>query len=367
MIPYVDLARAHAPLKAELLAAMAEVIDSGQFVMGPPVAQFEQAFADLCSVPHAVALNSGTDALWLALKALGLGPGDEVITVPNSFVATTAAIALTGARPVLVDVGPDYNLDPAGLDDALSPRTKAILPVHLTGRACRLEQILAFAQAHGLVVIEDAAQAVLAEHRGRRVGSFGAAGCFSLHPLKTLNALGDGGILTTSDAELAARVRRLRNHGLLSRDDTGEWAHNSRLDTLQAAVLLVKLRHLEAWTARRRELAGRYRAGLAEVPQVRTPDDPNDGRAVYHTFVIQAERRDELMAHLAARGIGTRVHYPVPIHLTTAGRDLGYPPGSFPVAEAQAGRILSLPVYPELSDAEVDQVIAAIAEFYGAA
>ena len=364
-IPYVDLAAQHAPLKAKLLEAIADVIDEGQFILGRQVADFEEEFAALCGERHAVGLNSGTDALVLALEAVGVGPDDEVITVPNSFVASTACIRRVGARPVLVDVGADYNIDPAKIEPAITPRTKAILPVHLTGRPCDMEPILAIARTHGLAVIEDCAQAVLAEYRGRRVGSFGAAGCFSLHPLKTLNACGDGGVLTTNHAEMYERLRLARNHGLRSRDDCAFWSGNSRLDTMQAAILLVKLRHLEEWTECRRANARVYQDLLADVPEVRVPRESDHLKPVYHTFVIQAERRDELREYLSARGIETAIHYPIPIHLNAAAKELGFPEGSFPVAEQQARRILSLPIYPELAESQIIRVCDSIRTFYG--
>ncbi|MCX5788087.1 MAG: DegT/DnrJ/EryC1/StrS family aminotransferase, partial [Elusimicrobia bacterium] len=299
---------------------------------------------ELGDISVAVAVSSGTDALVLALRALGIGPGDEVVTVPNSFVASAACISLVGAKPVFVDAGADYNMDPALLERALTRRTRAILPVHLTG--------------------EDCAQAVGAEHRGRRVGSFGAVGCFSLHPLKTLNACGDGGVLTTNDKNLCERLRILRNIGLKTRDDCVEWSGNSRLDTLQAAILLVKLGRLESWTRARRRNAAFYQRALAGVPQVRLPKDRPCERAVYHTFVIRAQDRDGLRRHLARRGIETAIHYPVPIHLHRAARGLGLKRGSFPETERQAREILSLPVYPEMTRRDLSRVAGAIKEFY---
>jgi dTDP-4-amino-4,6-dideoxygalactose transaminase len=363
-IPYVNVPLQHAALKEELLAAIAGVIEQGQFILGPQVEQFEQAFAQLCGTRFALGVNSGTDALVLALRALGIGPGDEVITAPNSFVASATAVVLAGARPVFVDVAEDYNLDSEKLEAAITPRTRAIIPVHLTGRPCDMDAILRVARAHGLAVVEDCAQAVLAEYRGRRVGSFGELGCFSLHPLKTLNACGDGGVITTNDPELHERLKVLRNIGLRTRDDCLAWSGNSRLDTMQAAILLVKLRHLASWTERRRENARFYQERLARVSQVQAPMDRAHEHAVYHTFVIQAERREELRTCLAQNGIGTAVHYPTPIHLTAAARGLGYGPGSFPVSERLATRILSLPVYPELTRVELEQVVGAVSRFY---
>jgi len=287
-----------------------------------------------------------------------------VITAPNSFVASAAAIALVGARPVFVDVADDLNIDVSRIEAAITPRTRAILPVHLTGRPAQMGPLLAIAERRNLRVVEDCAQAVSAEYHGHRVGSFSDVGCFSLHPLKTLNACGDGGVLTTADPAIAVRLRELRNIGLKRRDECVVWSGNSRLDTLQAALLLVKLAHLDEWTERRRANAAAYQRLLADVRQIRLPMDRAGERAVYHTFVIQAERRDELRAFLAAQGIGTSIHYPVPIHLQPAARDLGYGPGSFPIAEAQALRMLSLPVYPELTADDLARVAASIWEFY---
>ncbi len=363
-IRYVDLARQHAAIKAELLEAIAGVLDGAQFILGKDVEVFEQHFAGLCAVRFAVAVNSGTDALILALRALGIGPGDEVITVPNSFIATVSAIRIVGARPVLVDVGDDFNMDPSQLERAITAKSKAILPVHLTGRPAKMDAILEVADGHGLPVVEDCAQAVLATYKGRRVGSLGAIGCFSLHPLKTLNACGDGGVLTTNDEAVCEDLRIRRNIGLRTRDECVVWSHNSRLDTIQAAILLVKLRYLEGWTERRRENAHYYRSKLAGLTPLSTPTECNWEKAVYHTFVIQVERREELRAFLSARGIGTAVHYPVPVHLSPAGKELGYPEGSFPVAEGQAKRVLSLPVYPELTETDLDYVVHSLFEFY---
>ena len=365
-VPYQNIAGQHAGLKADLLEAISKVMDRGQFILGPEVDKFEKEFAAIGGTRFAVGVNSGTDALILALRALKIGPGDEVITVPNSFVASAACIRLVGAHPAFVDVGPDYNLDPGQLEGAITRRTKAVLPVHLTGRPADMDAVMTIARKYGLHVIEDCAQAVLAEHKQRRVGSFGAIGCFSLHPLKTLNACGDGGVLTTNDEGLYEELRILRNIGLRNRDDCLVWSHNSRLDTLQAAILLVKIRHVERWTDRRAENASYYRSKLSGVKQVQAPDHDPASKAVYHTFVIQADNRDGLREFLSAQGVGSAVHYPTPIHLTTIGKELGYPEGSFPNAERQARRILSLPVYPELEREDLDYVVESIRKFYQA-
>ena len=365
-VPYVDIASQHVPLKAELMEAVARVIDHGQFILGPEVQEFEQRFAALCGVRYAVAVNSGTDALTLALRALEIGAGDEVITVPNSFVASTSCIMLVGARPVFVDVGDDYLMDPEQLERAITPRTRAILPVHLTGRPADMLAIMDIARTHGLHVVEDCAQAVLADYKGQRVGSFGVMGCFSLHPLKTLNACGDGGVLTTSDAELYEKLIALRNIGLQSRDRCVLWSGNSRLDTMQAAMLLVKLAYVDDWTVQRRAHARFYQYALSNIPGVRLPCDQPYATAVYHTFVIQAEQRQTLQQYLTEYGIGTAIHYPVPIHLQPVAAELGYGPGSFPVAERQAGRILSLPIYAELQPAALEYIARSIRRFYRA-
>jgi dTDP-4-amino-4,6-dideoxygalactose transaminase len=363
-IPYVDLAAQHRELKPQLMAAVERVLDGGKFVLGPQVDEFERAFAALHGAAYAVGVASGLDALTLGLRALDIGAGDEVITPANSFVGSASCIVLAGATPVLADVGDDYNIDPGGIERAVTPRTRAILPVHLTGRPARMDAIVDVARRHNLDVIEDAAQAAGATLGGRSVGTFGRVGAFSLHPLKTLGACGDAGIVLTDDPAVYERLRLLRNHGLRSREDCVEFAPNSRLDTLQAAMLLAKLPYLQEWNARRRANAARYRDALAGVPGIRVPVDRADEEAVYHTLVVLAEGRDELRRYLDARGIGTQVHYPVPIHLSQAARGLGYRRGDFPQTEWQAARILSLPVYHGLAPGDIDYVCETIATFY---
>lgn len=362
-VPYVDIAAQTAPLKEELLAAVARTLDHSKFILGPEVEEFEERFAGLCGTRFAIGVASGTDALLLALRAMDIDHGAEVITPPNSFVATASAIVVAGARPVFVDVCEDLNIDPDAIEAAITPRTRAILPVHLTGRAAAMDRISELAARHGLAVIEDCAQAVLAERDGRRVGSFGQIGCFSLHPLKTLSAAGDAGVLTTDDASLADRLRLLRNIGLATRDDATVWSINSRLDTLQAAMMLAKLPYLDGWTEARRANAAAYRSALGGVAGLIVPVEAPNERPVYHTFVIQAEEREALRAHLERLRVGTAVHYPVPIHLQSVGRSLGYREGDFPVAERQAGRILSLPVHHALTSAQREHVIAGVLDF----
>jgi len=363
-IPYVNIARQHASIKSEILASVSDVIDRGNFIFGQEVLDFENRFADLCDVRFAVSVNSGTDALILALRALDIGSGDEVITVPNSFIASTSCIMQVGAKPVFIDVREDYNMDPDQIEYAITSKTKAILPVHLTGRPADMAPIMQMAEKYGLHVVEDCAQAILAEYRGRRVGSFGIVNCFSLHPLKTLNACGDGGVVVTNDQEIHERLKVLRNLGLQTRDKCVEWSGNSRLDTIQAAVLLIKLKFLEEWTKKRRANARYYREHLAYLEQCKCPMEKEYEHPVYHTFVVQAERRDELRSFLTERGIGTAIHYPTPIHLHPAAAGLGYRNGDFPISERQAKHILSLPVHQELQERDLKYVVDNIKAFY---
>ena len=364
-IPYVDLAQQHRPLRDELLAAVGSVIDSGQFILGEETERFEKEFAALCGTKYAVGLNSGTDALILALKAFGIGPGDEVITAPNSYLASASCVALAGATPKFADVREDLNIDPVAVEKAITPRTKAIIPVHLTGKPAAMTELREIAQKHKLELVEDAAQAVGATLNGKAVGSFSRAGCFSLHPLKNLNACGDAGILVTDDEQVYQKVRLLRSHGQPNRNDCTEFSMVSRLDSVQAAMLRVKMRYLNDVTKRRRDNAARYRSKLGSLSsRLQCPSDGPGEFCVYHTFVVQADKRDELVAHLDKKGIGTAIHYPTPIHLMTVGRNMGHREGDFPVCERLAKRILSLPIYPELTPAEIDRIADAIAEFY---
>jgi dTDP-4-amino-4,6-dideoxygalactose transaminase len=361
-VPFVALDRQFQALRPELTAAFERVGGSGLYIMGEELERFEAEAASYCGTRFALGVANGSDALFLALKALGIGPGDEVITCPNSFIATAWVIVAAGATPVFVDAGPDYNIDPARIEAAIRPRTRALLPVHLTGRPADMDEISAIARRHDLAVIEDAAQAIGARYRGRRAGSLGSVAGFSLHPVKNLGVLGDGGLVTTNDPVLRERMARLRNHGLRDRDHADVWGYNSRLDALQAAFASVKLRRLDAWNARCRAIAGRYAAGLEDL--VRVPRDRDHEEAVYHNFILRTEKRDALARHLESQGVGTRVHYPVPIHLQECARSLGYREGAFPEVEAQARTILSLPIYPELADDEVSYVIEAVRAFF---
>ena len=363
-IPYVNLAAQHQPIRAELLDAVAGVLDTGQFILGEETERFEKEFAELCGAAHAVGVNSGTDALILALKCLGIGPGDEVITASCSYLASASCVVLAGATPKFAEVRDDLNLDPESVERKITSKTRALIPVHLTGKPAPMNELLAIARKHRLEVIEDAAQAVGATLGGRHVGTYGRVGCFSLHPLKNLSACGDAGMLVTEDAAIRDQARILRAHGQPSRDECLQFSMVSRLDSIQAAMLRVKLRHLPAVTAARRARANRYRNRLSGCSRLQCPTESPGEFCVYHTFVIKADKRDELKAHLEKVGIGTAIHYPVPTHLMKAGRDLGYKEGDLPVTELLARRILSLPVYPELNLDQIDEVASAILEFY---
>ena len=368
MIPFLDLKQQQAVLGPEIAVAVAQVFDRGQYILGPEVAAFEQEFARYLGVTHAIGVASGTDALHLALRACGIGPGHEVITVPNTAVATIAAIELSGATPVLVDVEPHgLNIAPGLVEAAITSRTRAILPVHLYGRAAELAPLLDIAQRRGLRVIEDACQAHGASYHGRRVGGWGDIGCFSFYPTKNLGGAGDGGMVTTNDPALAERLRLLRTYGWAERDRSVLKGMNSRLDELQAAILRVKLRYLDDWTARRCALASRYTEALCGLASVRPPEAAVDGGHVYHLYVVRSGQRDRLREFLAQREIGSLVHYPHPIHLQEPYRELGRGPGSFPEAERAANEVLSLPLHPWLTDDQAGAVIAALREFDSAA
>jgi len=356
MIPFVDLKAQYLALKPEIDAAVLGVLDQAAFILGPAVAAFEKDFAAFCGTSEAVGVNSGTSALHLALLAAGVGPGDEVITVPYTFVATVAAIEYAGARPVLVDIEPDYwTMDPAKLEAAITPRTKAIMPVHLYGQPADMDPILAIARRHGIPVIEDAAQAHGSEYQGRRCGSMGLLGCFSFYPGKNLGAYGEGGAVVTDDPALAARIRLLRAWGEEVRYEHKFKAFNYRMDGVQGAVLGVKLRHLDAWTEARRANAAEYARQLAGTA-VTAPVERAGCRHVYHLYPVRLAQRDAWRAALGEAGVQTGVHYPIPVHLQPAYRDLGYTAGDFPVSEHVAGEVLSLPMFPELTAAQIGTV-----------
>ena len=362
IVPYTFFQGKNAPIREKLVQAFESVLDSGHYIMGPETQEFEREFARYCETPRAVGMADGTSALHIVLRALGIGPGDEVITAPNSFIASAASIALVGATPVFADVKEDLNIDPAKVEAAITPRTRAIMPVHLTGRPARMTEIVEIAKTHSLFIIEDAAQAVGAKLNGKRVGSWGTAACFSLHPLKNLHAFGDGGMVTTSDSSLADKVAKMRNHGLRNRQDCDFFAFNARLDELQAALLRVQLRELDGWTEERRRLAFRYNELLK--PFVKVPAENPGEYCVFQTYVAQAERRDQLQAFLRTNGVEALVHYPVPIHLQPAARKLNYTEASFPVASRTCDCILSLPLYPGMTDTQQDLVAELVAKFY---
>jgi dTDP-4-amino-4,6-dideoxygalactose transaminase len=359
VIPYLDLKAQYRSIKEEVDRAVANVLESGQFVLGPEVEAFEQEFAAYCGGGQTIAVNSGTSALHLALLAAGVGPGDEVITSPFTFAASVATILYCGATPVLVDIDPvSFNMDMRGLEAAISERTKAILPVHLYGLTCEMDCVLAAARERGIVVIEDAAQAVGAEYKNKRTGTLADMACFSFYPTKNLGAYGEGGAVVTDHAEHAKTMRALRNWGgpryqhLLR-------GYNYRMEGLNGAILRVKLRHLERWTEARRAIAAAYDAGLAET-ELALPKAPAHMLHVYHAYTVRSESRDELAQDLAAVGIQTGVHYPLPVHLQQAYRDARYPEGSLPEAEKAARQVLSLPIYPEMTHEQVATVCNAV-------
>jgi dTDP-4-amino-4,6-dideoxygalactose transaminase len=359
-VPYLDLKAQYRSIKPEIDAAIARVLDSCQFVLGSEVAAFEQEYAAYCGAAECVALNSGTSALHLALQAAGVGPGDEVITVPFTFIASVAAITYTGARPTLVDIDPrSFTMNPAAVEAAITPRTKAILPVHLYGQTADMDPILDVARKHGLIVIEDAAQAHGAKYKGRTAGSIGDIACFSFYPAKNLGAYGEGGAVTTSNPAYARIIRMLRDWGQDRKYHHVLHGYNYRMEGLQGAILRVKLRHLNAWTEARRAVAGKYNQLLAGCG-LELPVEMPLARHVYHVYTLRAEERDGLQAALHAEGIQTAVHYSTPVHLQPAYGSLGYGKGAFPQAEAAAERVLSLPMYPELSAQAVAEVAGAV-------
>jgi dTDP-4-amino-4,6-dideoxygalactose transaminase len=361
LIPYVDLRLQYRSIKPEIDEAVLRVLDSTQFILGDEVAAFEREFAQFCAAGEAVAVNSGTSALHLALLAAGIGPGDEVITVPFTFIATIAAIEYAGARPVLVDIDPlTYTMDPALVERAITARTRGIMPVHLYGQPADMDPILDVARRHDLVVIEDAAQAHGAEYKGRRCGSIGDLAGFSFYPGKNLGAYGEGGALVTNNPAYAKRARVMRSWGEERRYEHTMKGFNYRMDGIQGAILRVKLRHLDAWTEARRRNAAEYDRHLAST-DVAPPAVRADSRHVFHVYAVRVARRDACRQHLQTQGIQTGVHYPIPAHLQPAYQDLGYRTGDFPVSEAVAADILSLPMFPELVPAQVAEVADALA------
>ena len=347
-----------------ILEKIKKVVLKGDFTLGREVDQLEDEFAEVAGTKYAIGVGSGTDALFLSLKALGVDKGDEVITTPYTFFATIGAIVTAGARPVIVDIRPDYNIDPSRIEAAITPRTKVILPVHWSGKPCDMDPIMNIAQRHSLAVVEDACHAVKATYKGRPAGSLGTIGCFSFHPLKNLNVWGDGGIATTGSSEISDRLRLLRNHGLLNRDECAVFAYNSRLDTVQAVVARHLLQKLENITAARISNALYFDRLLQEIPQISTPVREPDIKQVFHIYVIRAERREELKRHLVEHGVDAKVHYPIPMHLQPAASSFGYKSGDFPVCEEVTRSVLSLPVHEFITRVQQDKVVSLIREFY---
>jgi dTDP-4-amino-4,6-dideoxygalactose transaminase len=362
-IPLVDLATQSQAIRDEVLARMAEVIDAGRYILGIEVEQFEREFAKYCQVDHCVGVANGTDALHLALRALEIGPGDEVITVGNSFAATPFSIAYTGATPVFVDIDPEtYNIDANLVEEAITPRTKAIIPVHLYGQPAPMNDLLDIARRHNLRIVEDCAQSHGAEIDGKRCGSFGDLGCFSFYPGKNLGAFGDGGGITTSDPELASKLHLLRNYGQKVKNRHDMLAYNCRLDTIQACVLLVKMKYIETWTQQRRQIAAWYQQELADSGLV-LPAQQSGYRHVFHLYVVRHPRRDELLKHLASRNIYGGIHYPNPLHTAQPFLNSTTLPWDLPTCSQFAKQILSLPMYPEMTHDHVARVAGAVRQF----
>ncbi|HLP76006.1 MAG TPA: DegT/DnrJ/EryC1/StrS family aminotransferase [Candidatus Paceibacterota bacterium] len=364
-IPYLDLPAQIRSVRKDLDAVIARTLDNCSFCLGPDVVQFEKDFAKYIGAEHCIAFNSGTSALHIAMMLLGVGPGDEVITTPMTFVATSWAISYVGAKPVYVDIeDATFNLDPKNIERAITPKTKAIMPVHLYGHPFDLDPILAIAKKHKLPVVEDTAQAHAAKYKGKVVGTFGEISCFSFYPGKNLGAAGEGGALVTNNAAFAARARSLREHGSTVRYYHDEVGFNYRMEGIQGAVLGVKLKHLDKWTAERRRVAHRYNELLADTP-LQLPKEAAYAESAYHLYVVRHPKRDDLKKHLEANKVGCALHYPLPLHLQKCYASLGYKNGDFPVTEKASRECLSLPIFPELTDAQIQRVVEVIKGFFG--
>jgi dTDP-4-amino-4,6-dideoxygalactose transaminase len=367
-VPFLDLKAHHDPIREQLDAAIAQVIDCGAFAGGPFVAAFEKEFADYCAARFGIGLGNGTDALWLSLLALGVGPGDDVITVPSTFMATAEAISYCGARPVFVDIDETtYTLDVAQLEKSITPKTKAIIPVHLFGQMADMDPILEIARRHKIPVVEDACQAHGATYKGKRAGTMGATGCFSFYPGKNLGALGEAGGVVTNDSALADKIKILRDHGQAKKYFHSMIGWNARMDGIQGAALSVKLKHLESANTRRRDHARLYTELLSGLENVITPSVGEHNQHVFHVYAVRVNDRDRVLQAMAERGISCAIHYPVPVHLQEAYGSLGLREGSFPVAERCAKQFLSLPMFPELTSEQIRAVAAALKECVGAA
>jgi dTDP-4-amino-4,6-dideoxygalactose transaminase len=361
-VPFVDFKRRYSLHRDEILSAVDTVFSSGSYILGDFVEAFEDAIGQYLDCPYVLGVANGTDAIILGLKAFGVGPGDEVIIPVNSFIASAGAVAAVGATPIFCDVTDDLNVDVNQISTLITKNTKAIMPVHLTGRPADMQPIMALAKEHNLKVIEDAAQSIGASYHGQMTGTIGDMGTFSLHPLKNLYAYGDAGIITTRDKDLYNQLKLTRNHGLINRDTCACWGLNSRLDSVQAKLALIGLRHLDEWTARRRKTAKCYQDDLNTLLKV--PFDHDQCSSVYHNFVALTERRDALMQYLQQQGIETKIHYPIPMHLQPAAKSLGYKKGDFPVAERLVNEMISLPVYSELNDEQVQYVVHHVKQFF---
>ena len=361
MIPFVNPGLQYKKLREEILERFDRVSLTGNYVLGVELKDFEKNFANFCGTKFAIGVGNGSDALTFSLLGLGVKPGDEVITAPNSFVASAWTIANIGAKPVFVDVGDDFNINPKLIQSAITQKTKAIMPIHLTGRVANMDAINQISKDNNLLVIEDAAQAVGATYKSQKSGSFGDAGCFSLHPLKNLHVHGDGGVITTNSETLYKRALKIRNHGLKNRNECEFWGWNSRLDEIQASIANLKLSYIKKWNERFLEIAKVYISELSdyiEVPSINAFEKP-----VFHRFIIQHDQRNSLKSFLEKKGVMTAINYPLPLHLHEASVEYGYKIGDFPVAEKQANRILSLPIYPELEDTQVQYVVKCVKEY----
>jgi len=362
-VPFVNLSLQFQNDQEEFQKYFNEIGHSGQYIMGPHLELFEKNFASFCNSSYAVGVANATDGLILSMKALDIGLGDEVITATNSFISSVSSIANVGAKPVLVDTCHCYNINPDEIEKKITNKTKAIMPVHLTGKPAEMEKILSLSKKYNLFIIEDAAQAVGAKYKNKKIGSFGDISCFSLHPLKNLNILGDGGIITTNDRSIYERLKLLRNHGLEDRNTCLEWGLNSRLDELQAAFASKRLKQIDKTNERFREIAFSYTQGLKHI--VDCPFEADDEYCVYHNFVIKVDNRDKLMSYMLNKfGIQTAIHYPKLIHTQPAASYLGYKEGDFPIAEGMVKRILSLPIYPEINNKQIEYVINSIKSFF---
>ncbi|NGX28410.1 MAG: dTDP-3-amino-3,6-dideoxy-alpha-D-galactopyranose transaminase [Candidatus Anoxychlamydiales bacterium] len=361
-VKYVDLAIKDTILKEEILDSVNTILTSGQFILGEVVKRFEENIARYLGVRYAIGVNSGTDALSLCLRAFGIGDGDEVITTSNSFLATASAIIETNAKPVFVDISDDLNIDPELIEEKITTKTKAIMPVHLSGKPAKMNEILKVARKYNLKVIEDAAQSIGTEYFSKKTGSIGDVGCFSMHPLKTLNACGDAGLITTNDKELYLKLKQFRNLGLKNRNESDVWGYNSRLDAIQAAVLDIKLKYIDSWIEKRRQNAKFYIDNLKDTLIV--PKEEEYEKHSFHTFVIQTENRDVFQKHLEENKVETKIHYPIPIHKQKAASYLNYTDNALPKTCLAAKRILSLPIYQDLTDVQLEYVIEKIQSFF---